>query len=326
MKPPSDKASTKLRLRSETSFDRQLYDLYRAFLGRALEEAVTDNGEDGVHEARKCLKKARALLRLMPIPVKERQRAKDICRLAGRELGARRDALVAAQTALALADRAEGAGADWLNHFAKRQTLAIWPTGRPLSSALARRLRRHSIATERWNEHALSAGGAAKKIVKAYQRARSAYREARSCGSDAGLFHEWRKRAKEHWYHIRWISEALPRPIAEGWAKALAEISDLLGEDHDLSVLAEQLRPTLGKPEDRQAAFAALRRRQAKLRRKALQLGNLLFALRPETLRKALGETLREATGDRRVGFAPPPPPAPTQPTALPGTSLQILN
>jgi CHAD domain-containing protein len=68
------------------------------------------------------------------------------------------------------------------------------------------------------------------------RRARKAMKAAAKSGG-AGDFHAWRKRAKELWYQ----SEALAKhddTIAEA-CKPAEKLSDLLGDEHDLTITLE---------------------------------------------------------------------------------------
>ena len=53
--------------------------------------------------------------------------------------------------------------------------------------------------------------------------------------------HQWRKRTKDLWYHLRMLKPMAPA-IVGGHADEADELSDLLGDDHDLAILRETLR------------------------------------------------------------------------------------
>lgn len=122
-------------------------------------------------------------------------------------------------------------------------------------------------------------------LLKTYGRGCAAMAEAFAHPS-AESFHEWRKRAKYHWYHLR-----LVRPIWEDPMKARRDeadlLADLLGDDHDLSVLRATL---LEQPEDfggedtLPAVMGLIAQYQAELRQRAELLGLRLFAEKPKRL------------------------------------------
>ena len=72
-----------------------------------------------------------------------------------------------------------------------------------------------------------------------YSRGRTTLRDARADPSTERL-HAWRKRVKDHWYHLRLLATVCG-PIVGGAAQEADSLSELLGEDHDLGVLSETL-------------------------------------------------------------------------------------
>ena len=50
--------------------------------------------------------------------------------------------------------------------------------------------------------------------------------------------HEWRKRVKDLWYHCLLLQDAW-KPVMSALADEAHELSDRLGDDHDLAVLLE---------------------------------------------------------------------------------------
>jgi len=74
---------------------------------------------------------------------------------------------------------------------------------------------------------------------RSYRRGRKAMRAIEADPSDE-RFHEWRKRAKYHWYHLRMFTPADP-VVLEPWADRLHDLADALGDDHDLAVLVDTI-------------------------------------------------------------------------------------
>ena len=66
-----------------------------------------------------------------------------------------------------------------------------------------------------------------------------------SPGFDA--VHDLRKRGKDLWYQVRLLRDAW-EPVLEATAEEIHDFTDLLGDHHDLAVLAEDLdgRPEVG--------------------------------------------------------------------------------
>jgi CHAD domain-containing protein len=120
-------------------------------------------------------------------------------------------------------------------------------------------------------------------LAKTYARARLAMEKAYSNPS-SGHFHQWRKRAKYHWYHIRLLRPVWKEPM-EAWRDAASLLSDYLGDDHDLSVLRKTLLNApdqFGSEHTIQAAVGLIGRRHVELRTKAKALGERLFAEKPK--------------------------------------------
>jgi CHAD domain-containing protein len=53
-------------------------------------------------------------------------------------------------------------------------------------------------------------------------------------------YHEWRKRVKDHWYHIR-LLENLWTDLLRGYENSLEHIETWLGDDHNLTLLHDRL-------------------------------------------------------------------------------------
>ena len=96
----------------------------------------------------------------------------------------------------------------------------------------------------------------------------------------AESFHEWRKRVKDHWYHLR-LLEGLWAESTRAYEKSLKELETFLGDDHNLAVLRERLGPG-GETPGLTDLFTAIDRRQTGLRDRAIQLGGRLYAQKPD--------------------------------------------
>lgn len=211
-----------------------------------------------VHTARKLLKRLRALATLVGAPKADRRTLRD----AGRLLAGARDAEVLAALLEVLAPSIDASNDD-------------------LDAA-----RRDLAADVERTRATLDAAGAEALLVEVAQRLpwpsepigfRAGYAAARKGMPDEPLaeaMHEWRKSVKRHWHHCEELG-------LDDRAVRLHELSDLLGDDHDLHVLGERLPHLLGLP----SVVAA---RQSALREQALALGGELFAAKPEKATKAL--------------------------------------
>ncbi len=212
-----------------------------------LDELDGEGVEDAVHDVRKRCKKVRGVVRLVrPELGKEYQRANTLARAAARELSSIRDAhallatfddLVAAHADQLPAGRLTGVRTG-LRARADAATATV--TGDDERIARARRLLAGlRDRTEKWSapdEADVIRGG----LAKTYGRGRDGWAASQEDPSDERL-HEWRKRVKYLWYHTRLLAPAAPSVLGPA-AKRLHDLSDSLGDDHDLAVLTRLLR------------------------------------------------------------------------------------
>ncbi|MGD2055997.1 MAG: CHAD domain-containing protein [Gammaproteobacteria bacterium] len=136
-------------------------------------------------------------------------------------------------------------------------------------------------------------------LSRTYRRARKAMRAGYE-NPTAENFHEWRKRVKYHWYHLRLLRELWPAPL-KGLAAEAKQLADLLGDDHDLAVLRETLlrdRDASGDAAEIDALVGLAKRRQDQLRAEAQTLGCRLFAERPRKFCRRVDSYWRAAEYD----------------------------
>jgi CHAD domain-containing protein len=232
-------------------------------------DALEDASEEGVHDARKDMKKLRALLRLVR---GEAFRAERACfRDVARELAGVRDADVMLAT---LADLEERYGADVgpVRQAVEAHRLRTTGGGREQAARAATELLRE--ARERVDGWPLEDDGfeaLAGGLERTYRRGRRDWRTAAKDPSTENL-HEWRKRVKDYWYHCLILEETW-KPVMKALADEAHELSDRLGDDHDLAVLldfgAESLEPLIAE-------------RREELRREAFEYGARLYADKPK--------------------------------------------
>jgi CHAD domain-containing protein len=132
-------------------------------------------------------------------------------------------------------------------------------------------------------------------LEKTYRQSRKAMDRARKHPRSEN-FHEWRKRAKDHWYHVRLFENLWPQEIQD-YEKKLKELEEYLGEDHNLVVLQERVLSTpsfYGREKDIQLFEALVDKYQKKLRDDAFAVGAEIYKDKPRQyarrIRK-LGET-----------------------------------
>jgi CHAD domain-containing protein len=260
-----------------------------------LTDNLADDPVQAVHAARKALKKERSLLRLSRdlLSRGERRRMNAALRDTGRRLSAARDAEVMIQAVDDLAGHYAGqlpkktfnGIKTHLNAQAEitRASLADPAvTGEVIEDLKALRLDVEHWYLTRSGWAALSDG-----LHRSYERGRKAYRRATRKPTDKNL-HEWRKRSKDVWYHLRLLEPAAPG-IINGHAKAAHELSDLLGDDHDLAVLRESLERSGGSvPVDVDSVVALIDHRRAQLQTDAFGVGGRLYAEKPKAFARRM--------------------------------------
>jgi CHAD domain-containing protein len=238
--------------------------------------------EEAVHEARKDMKKLRALLRLVRDEIGEKtyRRENDGFRDAARELAGVRDADVMIATLGALEKRypeefPDGA-AGGLRQALEAHRLRTSAGARgPASEAAIEMLVQARARVSDWplghdGFEALEGG-----MRRTYRRGRREWRAARKDPSSERL-HEWRKRAKDHWYHCLLLQETW-KPVMKALADEAHELSDRLGDDHDLAVLVDWAT----EHADGAELGAAVAKRRRELQEEAFAYGVRLYADKP---------------------------------------------
>ena len=211
-----------------------------------LEQADARDLEAAVHDCRKRGKKLRALMRLVrPAFGSAYRPANDAFRDAGRELSPLRDAHAALATFDALIaaspDRlpAGGLGAVRSGLAALAEEATHARDRRPRAERAAGLFREGRGRLARTNLDARGWDAVGPGLEKTYKAGRRALTEAHQRPRPRAV-HEWRKRAKDGWYHVRLLRGAAPA-ILEPLEERLHDVSDALGDAHDLAVICDRL-------------------------------------------------------------------------------------
>jgi CHAD domain-containing protein len=251
--------------------------LRRIALGRidhAIDELRLKSGsspEEAVHEARKDMKKLRSVLRLARAELgDEVYRPENECfRDAARRLSGVRDADVMLDT-LGTLRGSYPALRNALKAHRREARAGEEPDG-VIEVLEAARDRVGDWPLEHDGFGALEGG-----LRRIYRRGRRAWRAVEEEPTTEDL-HEWRKREKDLWYHLTLFGDAWPEVLTPT-ADEAHDLSDRLGDDHDLAVLRDWTREHVGPV----AGFDdAVAERRLDLQRDALHLGRRLYAERP---------------------------------------------
>lgn len=210
--------------------------------------------EARVHEARKRFKESRALMRLYRDALGDAfDEQNRWYRDAGRLLAPYRDASATVSAVDAIDDEATKA----LRTVVRDRRDALYADSGALDETVSELLTR--FPAERLRVRDLALHDVEDAVEASFASAISAGRKAMNEANDTGAataFHEWRKRVKDQWYHVRLFARVWPKLMAVHEA-ALHELSDLLGEHHDLTVVGEVDPQLASSIAERQQAIAA---------------------------------------------------------------------
>lgn len=232
-----------------------------------------------VHDIRKRVKKLRALIRLVRSGFAAYAAENAALRDAGQALSGTRDAAVRLATFDSLATDAP---AEMLRLRAPLQDAAAFATAPPPAD-LPGRFHDLRERAQDWSLNGRDSRILAEGLAVARGRAVLAMRKA-ARHPEVEVFHDWRKRAKDHWYHARLLTPIWPAVMKPVTMEADA-LGEALGNHHDLAVLYQHCA-TL--PEASRDGLAALQERvsaaQATIEAQAFDLGHRLFAGDPDEM------------------------------------------
>jgi len=279
----------------------------RRILGEQLDKAqyqLTENFSyepaDAIHDARKRLKKARSLLRLVRKGMDKAtyKHEKNALRDAGRLLAPARDGEAYRETladltehyASVLEDDAftvlEEALTDHHLTLLRRLIDSDETMDSVLTTLKDSRLRLKHLQLEETGWDAIHKG-----LRKIYRQGRERMRTAYEEVNDPA-FHEWRKRVKDLWYDTRLLKATWP-PVMKAWESEAHQLSKLLGDDHDIAELRQFL---LNHPHDEplqdshlKLLLPIMKHRQGQLRDKASVLGQRLYAETADSFAERMG-------------------------------------
>ena len=288
-----ERLSAGLRRLSLEEFDRAIRGLTR---GADLDQAV--------HEARKSLKRLRAMLRLIRDELGEDvyRAENEMLRDAGRLIGPVRDAAVLVETVsgmrsrfsahlrrgtlegveLRLAERHDRISRAMVDDeeqihrvvLALRSARAryrVWPVeGDEVVAAYGRTPVEHSF-------HALRSG-----LERTYRRGRKEMRRA-AAEPTGHNFHQWRKRVKYLKHQMELLQPLWPEMIG-GYSAVLDDLSEMLGEEHDLAELLRLAASEPGlcdDPVERALLTALAQHRRAEVQTAAMAIGRRVYAEKP---------------------------------------------
>lgn len=262
-----------------------------------------------VHETRKCLKRMRALLRLVRpgLGPESWQRENGALRDAAARLSALRDGDVALQTIARLRIDAPRPLALALDRLAARSRAAAGAAAADSDERrdiVAKTLADLTVCRERLAELSLQGkprDAVARGLRQAHRRGQARLRAAEAAPTDEAL-HELRKAIQVHWRQMVLLALAWPE-VMRARAGEAREVAGLLGDDHDLAVLAERAEAASGRgltAAQAQRILTECRQRQEVLRPLVLHRAGRLFAEKPGPFADAVMRSWHSAVAVRQ--------------------------
>lgn len=287
------------RLRPDEPVEQGIERIARQQIEQALDE-ITDSQLDrqvAVHQVRKRCKKIRGLLRLVRPALHDVYQRENACiRDAARKLSGLRDAESAIESfdrfATDLGDRVDAEVVATARHGLVLSREYLVDERFDLETRLADFAavietvlsRVESWSCIRSGYPAIKAG-----FKMTYRRGRRAMARAYKERA-ADDFHEWRKQTKYHWYHVRLLRDVWRKRFKKR-GKLLKRLSDVLGDDHDLTGLRQTLleQPKrFGGPTHVNLLIESLDHRREELQHQAKKMGDRVYAGKPKKLTRRL--------------------------------------
>ncbi|HEX3561348.1 MAG TPA: CHAD domain-containing protein [Solirubrobacterales bacterium] len=269
-------------------------------------QAGTEPAE-AIHEARKDVKKIRSALRLVRDAIGDDvwRRENEHYRDVARKLSSFRDGEILVEALDGLGDRFGPSARDRFDAFRGQldeENRAAHDDGsveRAMVGAAA------ELAAGRSRIEVLPLEGDGWDLLgpglhRSYRRGRKRLRTVEEEASVTNL-HELRKRVKDLWYQLRLIADADSEMLGS-LADHAHDLSDHLGDDHDLALLRDQVqrrRDAFASPGDQRHLLEEIDQRRGELQFAAISLGDRIYAEKPKRFIKRLHRRW-EAWRDRK--------------------------
>jgi CHAD domain-containing protein len=276
------------RCKIDEPFAKALRRIAREQIHRAATRlSQAHDGPTPIHEARKHLKRIRALLCLVRPALGEKAFRQENARMReiGHLLAGARDLDVLEETAAALAASCRPGLRPALREVmssieSARRAAAADGMAERIEKARAR-LEEAAEAVSRLKLHGRGFDTVDGGLRRTYRDCRKWFARAYEEPTDQN-FHSWRKTVQHHWRHMVLLTEAWPEAM-KARAAAAKELSDILGQDHDLAMLKGYMETGIaaGLPaKTRDQLVRLCKARQARLRELARPRGERLLAER----------------------------------------------
>jgi CHAD domain-containing protein len=251
---------------------------------------------EAIHEARKDVKKIRSALRLVRGAIGDDvwRRENDHYRDIARMLSSFRDAEILVEALDGLADRFGPTAGERIGGLRaqldeeNRAAHDDGSVGRAMAGAAA------GLATGRSRIEMLPLDGdgwglIAPGLHRSYRRGRKRLIAVEEEASVTNL-HELRKRVKDLWYQVRLIRDADRKKLG-ALADHAHDLSDHLGDDHDLALLRDEVQrrtEVFHDPADQRHLLKEIDQRRGELQFAAISLGERIYSDKPKKFTKKL--------------------------------------
>ena len=286
---------------------------------RAIASLGAKNGDEAVsvHDARKSIKRLRALLRLVRPALGEAvfRRENDSFRETSALLAHTRDTQILLETVAKLdaryKDTPHASLAKLHDALAAAQATPDRAAETAARDAAIQRLEKSKSRVSRLRLSSEGFEPVRDGLEQSFRKARRAFERSYRQPSDETV-HEWRKGVQQHWRHMALLRRAWPE-LADARHNLARRLSQMLGDDHDLAILVQRLATTPAKElaaKDRRVITKLARQRQDELRALAKPYGERLHAEGPRGLARrfelywAAATALRDTRTDGDAGEA----------------------
>ncbi len=244
---------------------------------------------ENIHEARRHLKKLRALLRFAREPFSNAlfRKENQTFRAMGKRLSPVRDAFIINQAFALVLKHSSGKTKTRFRFLStafqndcERRTI-----GKAELARIMKSLRAALGRVELWPLGDFGLREVRAALERSFRRGKKTFRKSLNTETSEA-FHEWRKRVKDLEFHLSLLELTWRKGMKRPWSK-IQRLDNFLGEDHDLAVLSEKLHLFKFKGEELQNGYrklvAVIGRRRAKFQHRAIRIGKDLFAKRPRS-------------------------------------------
>ncbi len=253
--------------------------------------------DEAVHQARKRLKKTRAVLRLVrySLPPSTYKQNNKIFRDIGRNLSELRDGEVRIETLDNLVTHVSDTVSPELFTNIRRELCVDYRQEyqRALDDDVLILVKNELKDTKddinNWEIKPNNWSAVDQSLKRVYAHGYKNLNAARSKPTAENL-HEWRKRVKYLRYQLKVINP-IWTDLVKTWVEQTHDLSNYLGEDHDLAVLKEFVSSQPERFEQREldSLIILIDRRREELQSAAISLGKKIYTEKPKKFVRRLG-------------------------------------